>query len=120
MMVNINWPIDNAFSRLRPTRLLMFKNYIKVAIRNLSKHKLFSFINIFGLALSMSVCLIVLIRVKDQMGYDKFHPRHDDIFRIITRVTDRQGSEYKLATTPLPLANILTKEYDFVEHSLRI
>ena len=120
MMVNINWPIDNAFSRLRPTRLLMFKNYIKVAIRNLSKHKLFSFINIFGLALSMSVCLIVLIRVKDQMGYDKFHPRHDDILRIITRVTDRQGSEYKLATTPLPLANILTKEYDFVEHSLRI
>lgn len=52
----------------------MFENYFKVASRNLATHKLFSFINIFGLALSMSVCLPVLMRLKDQLSFDKFHP----------------------------------------------
>ena len=51
----------------------MFVNFIKIAVRNLARNKLFSFINIFGLALSMSVCLIVLVRIKDQAGYDRFH-----------------------------------------------
>jgi len=98
----------------------MFKNYFKVAFRNLARHKLFSFINIFGLALSMSVCLIVLVRIKDQIGYDKFHPNSNRTYRIITQITDRQGSEYRLATTPLPLAGNLSKDYAFIDKAVRI
>ena len=98
----------------------MFKNYFKVAFRNLARHKLFSFINIFGLALSMSVCLIVLIRIKDQMSYDKFHSKSDRIYRIITQITNRQGSQYRLASTPLPLAADLSKNYEFIDKSVRI
>lgn len=98
----------------------MFRNYFKVAFRNLSRHKLFSFINIFGLALSMSVCLIVLIRINDQVGYDKFHPKSDHTYRVITEVTNRQGSKYRLATTPLPLAANLSKDYRFIDNAVRI
>ena len=98
----------------------MFKNYFKVAFRNLARHKLFSFINIFGLALSMSVCLIVLIRIKDQISYDKFHPNHEKLYRIITKLTNRQGDEFNLATTPLPLGTMLTKDYDFTSNVVRI
>jgi putative ABC transport system permease protein len=98
----------------------MLKNYFKVAVRNLARHKLFSFINIFGLALSMSVCLLVLMRLKDQLSYDKFHPFPERTYRITTKVTDKQGSEFKLATTPLPLASTLVKDYNIVETAVRL
>jgi putative ABC transport system permease protein len=98
----------------------MFKNYIKIAIRNLSRHKLFSFINIFGLALSMSVCMMVLIGVKDQIGYDKFHPHPDRTYRIITQLTDKQGSPSRFASSPLPLATTLSNDYNFIEKSVRL
>jgi putative ABC transport system permease protein len=98
----------------------MLKNYFKIAFRNLARHKLFSFINIFGLALSMSVCLIVLIRIKDQVGYDKFHPHPERTYRIITQLTNRQGAEYRFATTPLPLATNLSKDYNIVDKYVRI
>ena len=98
----------------------MFRNYFKVAFRNLARHKLFSFINIFGLALSMSVCLIVLIGVRDQLRYDKFHPHPERTYRIITQITNREGTEYRLATTPLPLTQTLSKDYKFLENFVRI
>ena len=81
---------------------------------------MFSFINIFGLALSMSVCLIVLIHIKDQSGYDKFHPHPDRTYRIISHVTNQQGTGYGWATTPLPLATTLAKDYNVVEKFVRI
>ena len=98
----------------------MLENFLKIAFRNLTRNKMFSFINIFGLALSMSVCLIVLLRIKDQVGYDKFHPHPERTYRIITQVTNKQGSVYRLATTPLPLAGSLSKDYNFIERSVRL
>jgi putative ABC transport system permease protein len=98
----------------------MFKNYFKIAYRNIARHKMFSFINIFGLALSMSVCLLVLVRIKDQVGYDKFHPHSDRTYRLVSRVTNEQGEAFNMAATPLPLASSLTKDYNVVEKSVRI
>ena len=98
----------------------MFRNYIKVALRNLTRHKMFSFINIFGLALSMSVCLIVLVALKDQLDYDKFHPHPEKTYRIITQITNREGKLFRIATTPLPLVNSLVKDYNIVAKSARI
>jgi putative ABC transport system permease protein len=98
----------------------MLINYLKIAFRNLLRQKMFSFINIFGLALSMSVCLLVLLHIKDQVGYDKFHPQSDRIYRITTKVTNREGNSFKLATTPLPLANTLSNDYDLLDQAVRI
>jgi putative ABC transport system permease protein len=98
----------------------MLTNYLKIAIRNLAKHKLFSFINIFGLALSMSVCMMVLINLKEQISYDKFHPNSDRTYRVITELTNKEGSAYRFASSPLPLATSLTTDYNFIEKAVRL
>ena len=82
----------------------MIKNYILIAWRSLLKNRLFSFINVFGLALSMSVCMIVLMRVVDSLDYDTFHANGQTIFRILSKITNEEGKSWTLASTPLPLA----------------
>jgi putative ABC transport system permease protein len=98
----------------------MIFNYLKIAVRNLFKQKLFSFINIFGLALSMSVCLLVLLNIKDQLSYDNFHPWPQRTYRIITELTNPQGNTFRLARTPLPLAQKLTNDYNFIEKTVQL
>jgi putative ABC transport system permease protein len=98
----------------------MIRNYLIIAFRNLSKYKLFSFINIFGLALSMSIGMLVLLGIKDQLAYDQFHPKANRIYRLITELRNIQGNQYRLASTPLPLADELTKDYALTENCVRL
>lgn len=88
----------------------MLKNYVLISCRALLNNKLFSFINIFGLALSMSVGMIVLIRVVDAFEYDTFHDDAGSIYRVISRVENAQGEHWKLASSPLPLKQALCDE----------
>lgn len=81
----------------------MFRTYIKVGIRSLLKNRLISFINIFGLGLSMSVGMIVMIRVQDQFSYDNFHPYPQSTYRILSDYHKKTGEHWKMASTPLPL-----------------
>ncbi len=66
---------------------MMFKNYIKVALRNLQRHKGFSFINIVGLAIGIACCLLIFLYVADESSYDKFHENAGRIHRIISHST---------------------------------
>ena len=66
---------------------MMFKNYIKVALRNLQRHKGFSFINIVGLAIGIACCLLIFLYVAQESSYDKFHDNSDRIHRIISHST---------------------------------
>ncbi len=68
----------------------------------------------------MAVCLLVIIHVKDQLGYDTFHPRSDRMVRIITHVTGREGNTYTWASTPLPLAPKLNAEFDPAALQVRV
>ncbi|MEO5893258.1 MAG: FtsX-like permease family protein [Ferruginibacter sp.] len=99
----------------------MLKNYFKIAWRNLWKHKLFSFINIFGLALSLSVCMVVMVQVKEDLSYDLFHPHPDRTYRVISGVIEsKNNNQYQLASTPLPLQNELSRQTDLVEASVQL
>ena len=60
----------------------MFKNYLKITFRNLFSSKLFSFINIFGLAIGIAACIIISLWVQREISYDRFHENADRIFRI--------------------------------------
>ncbi len=60
----------------------MIANYIKIAIRNLKKHKGYSFINISGLALGMTCCLLISLYVYDELSFDRFHENADQIYRV--------------------------------------
>ncbi|MEX6685960.1 ABC transporter permease [Danxiaibacter flavus] len=98
----------------------MLFNYIRIALRNIAKHKLFSFINIFGLGLSMSLGLIIIMSVKEDLSYDKFHPFVNRTYRVISEVRDQQGNKLRMASTPLPLAETLEKEKNVIEKTAEL
>lgn len=61
----------------------MLRNYIKIAWRNMTRNRTFSAINIFGLAIGMAACLLILQYVSFQLSYDQFHPNADNIYRVV-------------------------------------
>ncbi|MCP4727618.1 MAG: FtsX-like permease family protein [bacterium] len=63
-------------------RFGMYKNYLKIAFRNIKNHKSYSFINIAGLAIGLACCMLILLFVQDELSYDKFHNNADNIYRI--------------------------------------
>ncbi|MGK7395393.1 MAG: ABC transporter permease [Candidatus Cyclobacteriaceae bacterium M3_2C_046] len=86
----------------------MIFNYIKIYLRNLRKNKTISFINVFGLAISMSVCLLLILIVADQYAYDNFHNKRHGIYRIITDRLQQKEYLWSTATTAYPLADVLS------------
>ncbi len=100
----------------------MLKNYVLVAIRNLTKHRFFSAINIFGLAISMSVCLGIMMLVADQLQYDRHNSKRDRIYRITTDYLNSNGSPGKnpYATAPLAVGPTLKNDFTGVEKAVRI
>ncbi|UCG26722.1 MAG: ABC transporter permease, partial [Bacteroidales bacterium] len=97
----------------------MFLNYIKVALRNLLRSKVFSLINILGLAISMSICLLVIKMIFGMYSCDRFHVNKERIYRILTYEQQADRSGYELATTHEPLAGELEKLTD-IERVVRI
>uniref|UniRef100_UPI00259031A2 ABC transporter permease n=1 Tax=Algoriphagus sp. TaxID=1872435 RepID=UPI00259031A2 len=94
----------------------MWKNYLKVAFRNLMRYKIFSFINIFGLGVSMALSLIVITLVLDQYKYDRHNTQKERIFRVNTL-----SEKYKpSATTTMALKETLLAEVPGVEKAARI
>ena len=61
----------------------MFKNYLKITFRNLFKHRAYSFINIFGLAIGMTCTILILLWVQDELSYDRFHKNSDHIYMVL-------------------------------------
>jgi putative ABC transport system permease protein len=93
----------------------MYKNYFKVACRQILKHKTFSAINIFGLAMSMSIAMLIMLIYTNQAKYDSFHTHKERIYRVLTD----DGNYPNYATTPFPLAEEL-RQYTEVEDVVRL
>ena len=95
----------------------MIKNYFKVGIRNILKYKVFSFINVFGLAAAMSICMLIILMLADQHRYDQFHEKKDRIYRILSSA---QNTRQPYATSPYPLASALKTEYPIIEETTNL
>ncbi len=67
-------------------RIIMLKNYLKIAFRSLKKNKGYSFINISGLAIGMAVCMLIFMWIMNELSYDKFHEKADRICRVTTDI----------------------------------
>jgi len=93
----------------------MISNYLKIALRNLIRHKTFSFINIFGLALSMSICLLFMFVIKDAHSYDNFHPKAERTYRVLTEALRKDGGSEFYASSPFPVGRTLKEDYSQVE-----
>jgi len=96
----------------------MFKNYIKVAIRNLLKFKAFSVLNILGLAVGMTCTILLVLFIQHELSYDDYHENADRIYRVAASYK-LGGRSYEIATTPAPLAKTLLEEFPEVEKTVR-
>ena len=86
----------------------MWRNYLTVGIRALAKNKTYAFINIFGLAIGMAACLMILLFVRYEMSYDKWLPDSDRVFQVQNWFRDPQtGEEGKLQMAPFVIAGLL-------------
>ncbi|MBD8490926.1 ABC transporter permease [Echinicola sp. CAU 1574] len=88
----------------------MWKNYIKIAWRNLLNKKGFAFINIGGLAVGMASALLILLLVQHEWSMDRFHHKKDQIFRVMNRA-EFNGEIHVWGSTPKPLGPALKEEY---------
>lgn len=80
----------------------MVRSYFTIMLRNLRKHKAYALINISGLAVGMACCVLILLYVRDELGYDRYHARSDRIYRVVNGTN---------ANTPPALAPALQDDF---------
>ncbi|MFC1556192.1 ABC transporter permease [candidate division KSB1 bacterium] len=80
--------------------LTMFKNYLKIAFRNIKRHKGYSFINVMGLALGLACCIFIMLWIFDELSYDRFFENSDRLYRVEERIQYSDYTGYYLATSP--------------------
>ena len=98
----------------------MFKNYITIAVRTLLKNKLFTSINILGLAIGITCCILIMLFVRSEFSYDKFHSKSDRIYRAwVVEHYDDQDDIIDI-NTPLPLAGALQGSFGEIESTCRV
>jgi len=93
----------------------MFKNYLKITIRNLWKDKLYSIINIFGLAIGLASTLLIIVFIQDELSYDKFHRKSENIYRVGYEVSLGVGSKI-IVSSPHRLATALKTDFPELEN----
>lgn len=88
----------------------MFKSYLKIAYRNIRKNKIYSFINISGLSVGLACCLIILLFVKYELSFDKFHSKADRIYRVDIEAKNTDGITYEQCV-PFPFAKMFRNDF---------
>jgi putative ABC transport system permease protein len=97
----------------------MITNYFKVAFRNLMRNKLYSLINVLGLAIGLMACILILLYVRFELSYDRFHDKADRIYRIGVHGIIG-GNEFEQPVTCPPLAKTLPLEFPEIEVATRV
>lgn len=94
----------------------MLKNYIKIAIRNIQRQKVFSFINITGLSVGMACCMLIFLFIRDELSYDQFHVKKDRIYRLLYD----SSSGITLARAPITIQPLMQDFFPEVEMASRV
>ncbi len=100
--------------------MLMFRNYLKIAFRNLMRSKAYSLINICGLSLGVACCLLLALYVEDEFQYDRHHDRLSDLYRIDTQFEANVVGFDKLGSVSPPIPMTLKDELPEIEAAARI
>lgn len=99
----------------------MIRNYIKIAFRNLLKHKSFSFINIIGVAIGLACFLLLTIYVKDELSYDRHNANADRIYRLSRTFLSKDGTEsLRLGHAAPPFGPLIKQDFPQVEEVTRM
>ncbi|RFZ84478.1 ABC transporter permease [Mucilaginibacter terrenus] len=97
----------------------MLRNYFKIAWRNVRKHRVFSFINIFGLAVGMAAFWLITLYVTNELSYDRYNTKADRIYRVVQH-GKWNGGQFDLVITAPPYAGALKNDFANVEEAVRI
>ncbi|MES1222286.1 MAG: ABC transporter permease, partial [Bacteroidota bacterium] len=97
----------------------MFKNYIKIMLRNLVKRKAFTTINLLGLATGMAICLLLVLYIAGELGYDKYQERGDQIYRLAFE-RKYPGRSAFLGKIPHSIGQAVKMEFPEVLESTRV
>lgn len=110
--------IPSYFKNIFIWSFVMFKNYVKIALRNIKRHLGYSCINIFGLALGMACCILIMVWVKDELATDKYHEKSDSLYLV--RAIEHFGSKVEQGSGSVPaLGPALKAEYPEVLNAAR-
>ncbi|HET7003225.1 MAG TPA: ABC transporter permease, partial [Puia sp.] len=89
---------------------MMLINNLRTAYRNLKRHKIYSFINVFGLAVSLAACWLIVLYITDELSFDRFNRNADRIVRVAQHES-WDGGNMNIAVTPAPLAPRLMQQF---------
>src|SRR2546423_15496966 len=92
----------------------MFKNYLKTAWRNITRNKIFSLINVIGLAMGISASLVIYLIVSYDLSFDKFEKNGDRIYRVVSDMKF-PNNDFKNSGLPMPLNQAIRKDLTGVE-----
>ena len=98
----------------------MIKNYLKIAWRNVLKSKLFSAINVFGLSVGMTCCMLLLLYIQSEVSFDKHHKHIDDMYLLRSENTQANGDKMDNPRGPAPYANAMKAEFPEVVQVTRL
>lgn len=97
----------------------MLKNYIKIALRQLQKQRLYAAVKIGGFALSIAACLLIALYIRHEVSYDKYYPDADRIYRIVGELNDK-GEVNKGCSFPAPFAGAVKQHFPEIEQVARL
>ena len=98
----------------------MFRNYFTVAYRNFTKENLYSFINVIGLATGIACSLLIFLYVSDELSYDQFHPKAENVYRVNEFFEAEDGSGERSSSIPFPMGEALMVDYpNMVKETVR-
>lgn len=98
----------------------MLQNYLTTALRSMRRNKLYTFINVFGLAVGMACCIVIMLFVRQETGYDKHQTNNNRLYRITREFLDKDGStNLHLSTIAPPFAPLLREDFPEFKHICR-
>ncbi len=112
--------LNSLFKNTFMGSFIMLKNYLKIALRNLLKGKFYSTINITGLSIGISACIIAILFIRDEFSIDDFHVNGSNIYRVSNEFSGPTGKIYRTTRTRLNMADDLVENYPEVINSARV
>ena len=97
----------------------MLTSYLKIAIRNMKRHKVYSLINILGLAVGMTCVILIFLWIQDEMRYDRFHEKADRIYRVIN-TSEWEGKRSMFVYTAAGIGPALVNDYPDIVDAVTI
>src|SRR6202040_3388725 len=99
----------------------MLRNYWKIAFRNMAKYKFISFINLFGLTIGMTCCLLILTYILHETSYDRYNSKADRIYRVTRSFNNKEGIEsLHLSSVAPPFGPLLVNDFPDIQQMTRL